>query len=684
MTQTASVPRMSRSAPTTTVPLAAAATAVIAVALVVISFLTKTGSGSTGPGLAQNTWIEIILLATAVAVAAAVIVRGVAGPTHGGVAFVLFAAVAALTAASIAWSVSPDQSWVEASRTASYLAVFGTALALARLVPTQWRVPTHAIALASVALSAWAVLAKVLTSHLYDETFGRLQAPFSYWNATGLAAALGLPVVIWLGSRHGRSPVARALAVPGVVLLLSVVVLSYSRSAVAAAIVGTALPLAGGRIRLRSLLTLALGAVGAAIVCIWALKDHNLTSDVIPQAARVSAGHTFGIVMLAVLILAGIAGGVVGARVDRTRLSPPTRHRIGTVVWGLVALIPVLAVIALAASSRGLTGEVSHLWSRLTSTTATVGDSASRLEALASSRPDYWHQAMAVGDHHLLAGAGAGAFAVAHLRYPSATLAIADHAHSYLFQTYADFGLIGIALNLALLVAWIRSVGVTLQWWGADRPRPSPDSGDDDGDEGHEREALWALLGVVAAFAVSSAIDWTWFAPGVALPALVAAGWVAGRGPLSKPIGMVTGSARKFGARPGAILAITGLLALGITVAWETWQPLRSQNADNSALLAESAGNGSLALGDYQTAANAFPVSLTAIQYLAGFYNALGNDIAARREYVHGTVVQPDNACSWMYLGRYEYAHGEPAKAATALARASELNVTGTASVDCA
>ena len=697
MTQTASVTREPETDVRTIVPAPAAGAALIAAGAVAVAFLTKTGSGPTGTGLAQNTWVQIVLVVLGVAAAAALAVRGASGPAHGRTTFALFGAVAVLTAVSIAWSVAPDQSWIEAARTASYLAAFGIALVCARLVPSQWRVLPTAIALASVALSAWAVFAKAISSGLYDEWFGRLQAPFTYWNATGLAAAIGLPVLVWLGSRRDRSPVARALAVPGIVLLITVVVLSASRSAVAAAIVGTALPLAFGRTRLRSVLTVALGAVGGGIVCAWALHNHNLTDDAIPTAARVSASHEFGIVVAVVLILSGVVAAVVGARVDRTRLPEDTRRRIGTVLWALVALVPVIAVLGLAASSRGLTGEVSHLWSRLTSTNGGVSDSASRLAALSSSRPDYWHQAMAVGNHHLIAGAGAGGFGVAHWRFPTAKLATASHAHSYVLQTYADFGLIGIALNLALLIAWIRSAGVTLEWWprsGRDRPRSRAyaASGSPPGAAIHsgtirsagprpaalhpgERDSVWALLGVVGAFAVSSAIDWTWFAPGVALPALASAGWIAGRGPLSRQVGIRGESWRTLGTRPGAILAITAVLAVGIGVVWETWQPLRSQNALNAGIAAHEAGDTTTALADFRTAVNAFPLSLTAIQYLGNAYASLGSPKAARRWLVHGTVVQPQNPCSWMYLGQYEWALGNHDEGAAALARAGELNI---------
>ena len=99
-----------------------------------VAFVT-TGGTDLGP----NTWTEIAATLLAAAAAAAVIVIGAPGRAWGGVTLLLFATLAALTFASIAWSVQPDNSWVEANRTVAYLAVFATALALARLLPERWR-----------------------------------------------------------------------------------------------------------------------------------------------------------------------------------------------------------------------------------------------------------------------------------------------------------------------------------------------------------------------------------------------------------------------------------------------------------------------------------------------------------------------------------------------------------------
>ncbi len=81
-----------------------------------------------------------------------------------------------------------------------------------------------------------------------------------------------------------------------------------------------------------------------------------------------------------------------------------------------------------------------------------------------------------------------------------------------------------------------------------DRPDPRRDW---DG----ERAAFTALALVALVFGMQSAIDWTWFVPGPAAMAFVAAGYVAGRGPIAavggpEPVLAGTGSAAACLRRP--------------------------------------------------------------------------------------------------------------------------------------
>ena len=109
--------------------------------------------------------------------------------------------------------------------------------------------------------------------------------------------------------------------------------------------------------------------------------------------------------------------------------------------------------------------------------------------------------------------------------------ALADNAHSYVFQTLADLGLVGLALSLA------RRDRLGLRGGARDRPVPRPRARA--ATLGRADRPL-TMIAVVIVFAVHSAIDWTWFVPGDAVIALLCAGWVAGRGPATERVAPAT------------------------------------------------------------------------------------------------------------------------------------------------
>ena len=638
----------------------------LAAALTLLSFTT-----AGGVALGTDTWAEIILVVVGIAIAAAVVLRGAGGPRYGLTPFALFAALTALTAGSIAWSYAPDVTWLEAGRIAAYLAAFGGAAGLARLAPNRWSTLLAGIALAATALSAWAVLVKVFSWPIDGQPgVGRLLAPYGYWNATGLTAAVGLPPLLWAASRKSPAPITRALAVPAIALLITVVMLSFSRSALIAAIIGLAVPLAFGHSRLRAALMLGVSAVGAACVSLWALGNASITGDQISHAERVSSGHALGLVLAVVLILLVPAGLIAAYASDRTQLSEQQRRRVGTALIAALALVPLAGIGALAASSRGLTGEVSHIADSLTSTKGSVGDNPGRLLDVANTRPRYWREGLTVGEHHLLAGVGVGAFGVAHTRYQDAKLSYGSvgHAHSYVIETFADLGLIGLALNAGLLLAWAMASATTLgRRWG---PSQAPAG---ETPTAIERDGTWALIGATLAFGVSSAIDWTWFYPGVAIPALICAGWIAGRGPLSGAIG----ARAQLRSGPGSILAVTGLVALAVAACWAIWQPLRSSEDVNAGITAMSAGHAGEALADAASAHSEDPVSLAPLQLTAVIDTALHEPGRARAALERAVDLQRQNPAPWLALGEF-LLPDHPAAALHALRNAARLDVTNT------
>src|SRR6185437_678250 len=71
-----------------------------------------------------------------------------------------------------------------------------------------------------------------------------------------------------------------------------------------------------------------------------------------------------------------------------------------------------------------------------------------------------------------------------------------------------------------------------------------------------ERVGMLSMLCLVVVFGIHSLADWTWYVPGNACVALLCAGWLAGRGPLSAS---ETGSSA---GAPEDLLAADGALAV--------------------------------------------------------------------------------------------------------------------------
>ncbi len=521
------------------------------------------------------------------------------------------------------------------------------------------------VAAALTAICAYSLLAKVFPASLApNNTYGRLQAPFGYWNAVGLAAAVGLTPCLWAAARRTGSILLRGAAVPAISVLISVIALSYSRSAVLAAVCGGALFVALAPLRLRAAAMGALGALGAVPIIAWGLGHHTFTTDNVAAGAQDSAGHAFGWVLLIVVLVMTAIGVLAALASDRVAVPARARRRIGTVLLAGVALLPVLAVIALATSSRGLTGEISHAWQQLTSSTSKVGDTSSRVTQLGSSRPLYWHQGLDVGSHALLKGVGELGYGIARLQY-TASAAKSDQAHSYLVQTFADLGLIGLVITLALFVAWLWAAARAL---ALTAPAPSLSPA-----QVRERAGLVALAGAVVAFGVQSALDWTWYIPGVTIPALVCAGWLAGRGPLLAPVGRLSPRA-PVRTRLGALSLGTLLATAALIGAWLMWQPLRSVQDMTAAELAPS---NAAAFADARAAASANPLSAEPLFQLATLYQGIKDIPSARSELLQATRRQPDNPEPWLWLSEFDAQTGRPRDAVAEAEHVLALDHTG-------
>jgi O-antigen ligase len=618
-----------------------------------------------------NTYAEVLLVAGggllgAVALAAPGRHAAVA-PMHGGWSLGLFGALALVTALSIIWSVDPAGSWLEANRTFAYLAAFGGGIALVRLLPRHWGSLLGGVALASVIVCGYALLTKVFPEWLAeDEIFARLRAPFGYWNAVGLMAASGVIPLLWLAARRSGHAAVNALAYPGLGLLLVCLLLSYSRGALLALAIGLIAWFAVVPLRLRGAVALIVPSIVAGLVVAWSFAQDDLTEDRLDTVIRSDAGHELGLLLaLLVVVLLG-AGLAIGFAAATRAPTARTRRLTGRVVLGSIALALIAGVIALASAPGGIDGQVSKGWNQLTDVNArTPANTPDRLTATASVRARYWDEAFKVHARSELVGVGADGYGLARKRFRTGNLEV-QHAHGYVVQTLADLGWLGLLVSLAAAIAWIvaamgatglRRVDRGLGWDA-------------------ERVGLFTLATVVLVFGVHSLIDWTWFIPANAVLALLCAGWVVGRGPLSRrlavegPTGIVSAAERagviatrprwtarerlmRWNPEPYRTASAAGVLLLAMAVMWTTVQPLRAQHADDAASARLQGGQLEASADIARIAAKRNPLSPEPWWALGVARSTAGDLQGAQRALETAVKVQPASAEAWRRLGRF-------------------------------
>ncbi|WP_272474740.1 tetratricopeptide repeat protein [Baekduia alba] len=586
----------------------------------------------------------------------------------GGFTIACFAALAALTALSITWAIQPADAWLEANRTFAYMMIFGAAVAGARTVGAWWSAMLGALCAAAAAICVWAILTKVFPGALHSSgTYARLREPYGYWNAVGLTAALGVPPTLWLGARRSGHAAVNALAYPIMGILLLTVLLAYSRGSLLAVAIGVAFWFVVVPLRLRGVAVLATGALGALAVAGWVFSQDTLTKDGISLGQRATSGHELGIavaVMAVALLALGLAFGFAAAQ---RAPSEPARKRAGATILVALALVPVALVVALAMSSKGLGGTISSGWKSLTDPTdkTTVLNDPSRLTSVGSVRARYWDESIKIYKAHAVKGVGAGGYATARLRYRTDRLDV-KHSHGYAVQTAADLGTLGLLASGALLLAWLIATARTLGWRipvpafarGA-LQRPPPEAGARGVAPpvtfGPEHVAMATLATTVLIFGVHSFIDWTWFVPGTAVVALVAAGWVAGRGPLEEPAAdprMLRARIAQGARSPVRVAVAVGAIALGGLAAWTAWLPLGSVHAQNEALTL-AAKDYNKALAATHTAEDRNPLSIDPLLTRALVESTAQHRDQARDALVEAVRLQPNNPSTWEYLSGF-------------------------------
>ena len=193
------------------------------------------------------------------------------GGRPGRLALAGLVALTLLTAASIAWAPLRGPAVESTQRLVLYTGTLALAVAVLR-APAVRRAVEPALAAGATLVIGYGLAPRLLpdlvTLARSASAGGRLEQPLTYWNAEGALAAVGLVLCARLAGDPSRPRGLRAAAAAAVVPLGAGVYLSYSRGALAVAVLGLVLLVAAApsRAQLAASATALATGVAAAVV----------------------------------------------------------------------------------------------------------------------------------------------------------------------------------------------------------------------------------------------------------------------------------------------------------------------------------------------------------------------------------------------------------------------------------
>jgi hypothetical protein len=398
----------------------------------------------------------------------------------------------AWTGASVSWAPMATPAVDDVQRLLLYVAVLLAAIGLLRMRAVA-RALEPVLALGIVVVIGYGLAGRLLPGIIdlsrSGGAFGRLEQPITYWNAEGALAAIGLVLCARLIGDRSRPLAMRSLSAAACAPLGMGVYLSYSRGAIAAAVVGLVVLIAAAPTRDQ------LRAIGLALVSgVVAGACSSAFASVASLSGSAADRERDGAIMLAILLVLTAAASV--AAVWDARRAPAQAQRLS-----FAGRLPALAAVAVALAVAGLfAGGLGERGERSSERLATA--SPSRLTTVSSRRYDYWRIGLDAFADHPLRGVGAGGFRAEWLRERPVKEAVRE-VHSLELGIAAELGLPGL---LALLAA-LGGVGVAARRaLRAGRPLAAGCTA---------ASTVWVL---------HASIDWDWEIPAVTLPVMVMAG----------------------------------------------------------------------------------------------------------------------------------------------------------------
>ena len=461
-----------------------------------VGALVTAANASQGAYFSQSWgWVALAFL---VPTSILLIVDGVSVPGRLRASFaVLIVALGVWIALSATWSISSAASIREVERMLVYVAL---ALAVALLLRRgDGPAVLAGVALGVALICAYALATRLLPDRLdtYDDPTNsyRLAAPLGYWNSLGLLAALGVLALLGFVAHAKRTPfaLASAAAIP---IVSTTLYFTFSRGAWLALTLGFVAAVAVDPRRIRLLWTSLAMALPAAACIAYASTFEALTTEGASAAAAEREGHRVAVAVCVAVVASALVAWAARMIARRFTVSARSRRRFAVVLASCV----VLAVIGALAAAGGPFAAFDGIQSRFNAeSTAAEVDLNQRLFSVSGNgRSEQLRVAWNAGRDRPLLGNGSGTFEYIWYENRPDLLVVRD-AHSLYIETFAELGIVGLALVVAALLVLVV---------GAIRAR-------------RMRFAAPAF-GAFVAWSSSAAVDWHWEMVGVTLTALLA------------------------------------------------------------------------------------------------------------------------------------------------------------------
>jgi O-antigen ligase len=563
------------------------------------------------------------------------------------IALGLVTAFCAWTALGITWSESAERSMAELARVAALLSVF--ALALAVQGRDGLRRMLGGVATGIVVVSGVALLSRfqpswfpeLETPDFVPGTQARLHYPLDYWNGLAAFVAIGVPLLLALATA-ARHLAVRALAVAAVPALALTAFFTLSRGGAVEIAIALVVLFALHPRRLELLVPTALAGLGSGIL-IAAAGQRDALGDGLTTATATSQGDEMLAMTIAVCAGVGLIAAAVGLAqhhglMPSVQVSRRAAGRAGAVIAGLAIVIALGAVAS---------GAVSDAWDEFK--TPDVPEAAAERfdSASGSGRYQFWQAAVDAGETEPLVGIGPGTYEYFWSREGSLPAFVRD-AHSLYLETFAELGVVGLVLVLAVVAIPFVAGARGLFRLEAER-----------------RTLVAGALAACAAFAAAAAIEWAWELTVLPVIFLLLTAAVIARprdddGEAAEPRATVASRV----AVPA--LAVAGIVAIGI--------PTTSANALRDSQAEVRAQDLAAALGEARTAEDIEPYAASPSLQQALVLELQGDLDGALAAAQEATDREPTNWRTWLVLSQLEAQADNPTGAIEAYREARSLN----------